>query len=479
MKRIALAFAGLVCFITAALGWGFSSPPNVGPLYQIVATNGAYPWLLNDQSASTRTQTISRIPIVFGCDASSVVLAFDNAYLDTTGIIQNQAMTSVQVYLEQASPALSVQIKVGGSGTFTIPAGANAFLTDPILPAAFSQSTFAANSQWWIRLTGQVASTAIWGTGNYANNTGAAAYMYDPANNINQVGNTGALTRPTDASGPNYAVGPTAILGIPVTPSTCRSVLALGASFLVGTNDGVVETMTGPGMIARAALGTGGALTGVIPYTAFKGPGLGAQQAASWPTMQPYFRYANIFYNDMGANDIGSVNNLSLYQAYSYISQLWYKSRGLGSRVRSIVQMRMNPRTTSSDNWTTTNNQTAIEPFNLNNTGAQLNALFDAATTSKVINAQFYLNALRVSTDTTSANNWKWINDGVTAKYATLAGTHPCGTGPSVPSCPGETYASASAELRTVLQGVPINFLLNRDLGAANDNSPAFLEKVA
>lgn len=455
MKRLGLAILAYICLISAVLGWGLSSPPVTAPQYQIAATNGVYPWFKNDQTASNRRQVISRFPIAIGCESSSLRLAFDNSYINANGGITQQAqpLTSVQVYLEQPSPALSVAITGLGSGTFTIPQAANAFLTDPILPSAFGQATFAKDSQWWLRITAVVANPTIWGLGNYAASTGANVFLYDPANNVVQVGNTGALTQPSGSATPNFALGPTAILGVPISPTTCKSTIGTGASYMVGTNDNGNGSITGTGQLARASLSgaNNNVVSDVIPFTAFKLGGQGAQQALTWTPLQTYFQYAHIYYNDLVNNDINpNVNNLGVYQAYSYVTQLWQRSRGLGSNVKSIVQMRLNPSSDSTDNWATTAGQTIATTRGPGGVADQLNRLFDVAVSQGQITAQYRLDALRVSTDTTTINYWKWCNNEVTPQYCTEEGGHPT-------SINSNTYASSSTELRSVLQSVPVN----------------------
>lgn len=416
------------------------SQPGLQPV-RIIGTNGVIPFLASAQT--TRTQFVARIPVIFGCPATELTLAFDNFYLQAgTPVVETnlgQAMTIVKVALENTSPTTFTPIKFGGLAGTTLADGASNQHSDTLT------ISLVPNQLYWIRITGTIpaAGNLPEGANTGINYAGTASYLYPPANDIDQVYATGAMTAPSGSLAQNYGYGPSAILGRCATAGHL-AVANIGASWSVGNDDYQVSSggaacadsgnmiATGYGLMPHAALGAGGAISGAIPYTKITQGGSGAAEALTWTKSVTYLQYANVLFDDMGANDVPGGVAATIYNNNL---QMWQNARAVG--VERIVVMQMNQRTSSTDNWATAANQTPGNGFNTGQVGDQINTMYQTAP----IDGQ-----LTLATTQDSSTRWKWLTDGTAYKY-TCQGVHPN----------LNSYPLMGAELRSILQGLSIN----------------------
>ena len=465
-------------------GAGGGSGPPQQPL-RLIATNGG---IGNSVSpANPRNQVIGRIPIVFGCNATQVVLSFDNWYINPQGSNNEAednpaAITIVKVALEKNGAATTTPILFNGLRSTTMAAGAFNVLSDPLT------ITIAQNQLYWLRVTATQpggVSGAIWQYNNFANAlfAGADSEQYPQVQDIDQVDNVGVLTVPTNSIALIQSFGPTAVLGR--CPETGHpSVINVGASWSFGTDTSMLSatpgptgpactdtgtrTATGQGLMGAAAL-KGGVVTdptGAIPFIKFVIGGSTAFQVINPPPtgpgfawinkMQAYFKYANILFDDMGANDIGNTGQTPA-TIYANNKTLWTSARASG--VQKVVVMQMTPRTTDSvDHWATLANQLVDigfgNPFGTSD-GEVLDALYNTNTvpTGTDIDGQFSAavggtaaTGLRGSASTANANYWTFQVNGNAYAY-TCAGLHPNAF----------TYPLVGAELRSVILGLTVN----------------------
>jgi hypothetical protein len=437
------ALIGVIVFAHFAAAQSyFTAPPATQNPLRVVGTNGVVPFVLSAQT--TRLQSVSRIPMIFGCNVSDVSFAFDNWYLDGTsnGLLDGaQPITIVKMSLERDTPASQTPITFASSPGTTLATGAANVHSDTLT------ANLPKDQLFWIRISATIPAAGNWQFGPYtnANFAGAQTYLYPPANNIDQVYATGALTQPAQSVATTTGFGPSAILGHCTTPGN-PAVINLGASFSTGLDDFAVSTGGAPcalsngstaagiGMMSRAALNNG-AISGTIPFMKIALGGTGAANALTWTKSFNYFQYGNILFDDMGANDVpgGTASTI-----YNNNLQVWQNARAAG--VQRVVVMQMNQRTVSTDNWMTLANQTPQNGFNTGQVGDQLNTLYQNAPVG-TIDGQFTLHATQ---DPTS--RWLWLTDGTAYKY-TCAGNHP-----NINS-----YPLAGAELRSIIQGLSVN----------------------
>ena len=223
-------------------GAGGGGQPST-PLH-VVATNGVLQNLTFDQTTNARTQTVSRIPIVFACAATNVVFVFDNFYLQSGGTVDGaQAITIVKLALENTAPVATTPVTFGGQRNVTLAPGTVAQRSDAIA------GPVVANQLYWIRVTATTPNVGLWQLGPFADPafTGAAMYMYPPSQNIDQVDLTGALTQPGPSAIRPQAFGPTATLGN-CSGTNNRSVVNIGASWSFGVDDPFASARGGAAM---------------------------------------------------------------------------------------------------------------------------------------------------------------------------------------------------------------------------------------
>lgn len=155
------------------------------------------------------------------------------------------------------------------------------------------------------------------------------------------------------------AYAPLAILGYSATPQ--RSMAIVGDSIPSGTEDGGTGLM---GYAMRAAMGQ----TSVIAYQYPVTPlfpcitvSRGSDTAANWVTWtlsQERMRlamYASTVFCDYGTNDSATGQTAAQLQANLLALSLPFLQRG-----KKFIQSTYFPRTTSTDCWTTANNQTDV-----------------------------------------------------------------------------------------------------------------------
>ena len=418
---------------------------------RIIATNGVVANQTDDETTggSTRSQFISRIPIIFGCNATEVTLAFDNYYLNgTTNVETNgtQTITIVKVALEKDGAATSTPITFSGGRTLAVAPGAVNVHSDTLT------TSIVADQLYWERITATVPAPGVVGIGAFTDPlfTGAITWFYDPVNNIDQVDGVGPLTRPTTPVTKAQGYGASAILGR-CPESGHRSVVNVGASFSVGFDDPYTWTGTacspdgtaiaaGIGIMPHAAMNNG-VITGTIPFTKITLGGTGATQSATWTKSQAYFQYANILFDDMGANDISA--GLTPAQIMTLHTDpttgLWTIARKAG--VQRVVAMQMNQRTNSTNQWIDAAGQTPQTGFNTGQVGDQLNGLYATAQTAGTLDGQLTLSGTQ-----DPGNRWLWKTNGTVFAF-TCAGLHPIDTG----------YPLMGAELRTIMNGLSVN----------------------
>lgn len=431
------------------------------PPLRIAATGGMFP----DATVSTGTGTIkdtgmSRIPVIFGCDASEVRFTFEGYNLTATGYQSNtQNIAILGLGLESDALVKTAPMAWSGSPTATILIDSTQNMSDPVFPAAFGLTKFSKDTLYWVRVKAQLgvsSDTQGWPIGIQASYTGAAGIIYPRANDsqASSVYGTGTLATPSgggqtgSGSGTTNSFGPSAVIGRCLTPGN-PSVAVLGASFSTGTGDQIPTPLpTGIGMMAHAALNNG-AISGTIPFTTIGHGSLGATNFVNpaqfpakvfWP-----LQYANIAFVDLGANDIGPEQGPETpATVLSEQQQLWTLAKNAGAL---LVQMSMNQRTGSSNNWDNAAGQTYDTNFGPGSNAATLNTLLSAQLADGAVSALF--NSQTGTTD--PGDIWKWCSNGTDFWCTINGGDHPTGIN-------GNTYATLGANLRTVLQSIPVSF---------------------
>jgi hypothetical protein len=304
-------------------------------------------------------------------------------------------------YLERSGThAESVQVKFGGSGTTTMSSGQTEAVSDDILPTSFTGiSSFlpdnvSSDTYWW-RVIGHVASTsATFPTSRWSQEVGKVeVFGYD----------SGAVTPPA-ASGTG-ALGTFA--GAHTTPSRALCPILLGipltgdpiSAFCVG--DSIIEGVGG--YTGRTWLEDACVANNVPILTLCKG-GQSQTQIYNTTLWKPYLAFARVLFDNMGTNDS---NHLLYFFDYWQLAKNTYS-------YDKLVHVGLLPRSTSTDSFATTANQTVV----IASTSDIYQMLASAALTGQ-IDIQHPMTSVR---DGTTYD--KWAANGATFAW-TVDGTHP------------------------------------------------------
>jgi len=340
-----------------------------------------------------------------GYDCSSLQLDFPN-FQGIVGATGN-ALNITGCYLERVTGVSeSVQVKVGGSGTFTVADGASGtVLSDAILPSAFTNlSTFPANMEFYVRVQGTVASAGMKIPGarqaeTYTSTTGFGR-IYDPAAvSFSAVSGTGAISKLSGTDPGQLTVSYCPVLvgnfvtGDPVTN------FHLGDSIIEGTQN-LGQTGT---FLTLCALNLG------IPRIEMARGGssqLEAENSNSY--WNPYLKYCRVLWDEMGTNNQNATLSHASYWNY-------FRKTALGDK---IVRIGLFPKASSTDSFATEANQTIVRPY-------------PTAYPDRINLAWLAYGPSQGGTDYNidpqsirGTNKGKWWTDG-TAFYGTPDGTHP------------------------------------------------------
>lgn len=346
--------------------------------------------------ALTQLNFASRYRLQLGGSAmSSLKLDFANIFFPGTSI--GNSVVIDECYLERVTTvAESVQVLFAGASGATLASGSVNNLSDAILPGSFTGlSNFPANTEFWIRVRGHVASASqnIPVSRARVEAVDSNSFAYDPATvTLTNFTGTGALTK----SGVLFTNMTTnglcpILVGVYATGDP-KTMFVAGDSIIEGVN-GLNSTRT---WVVNAARALG------IPVVEFSLGGssqLSISEIASW---KPYLAYCRVYCDDFGTNN---------ENALLHFFTLWNAAKATYGHDK-IVHVGLLPRSTSSDSWATEANQTAAS------TGPALNAFSASALLYKFLDSSTVPQSIRGV-----ANN-KWKVDGNANTY-TADGVHP------------------------------------------------------
>jgi lysophospholipase L1-like esterase len=230
-------------------------------------------------------------------------------------------------------------------------------------------------------------------------------------NNVSsQTNATGAMTGSTVA----FGFAPLAVVGRPATRKVSIALIgdsiADGVSYDVSTGDGNANV----GSFARAFYASD------IPFVKIT---RGSMRTIGFtPTNAPraweIIPYCSHVVFQAGTNDLGQAasGDYTLEAIQARYNEIWAAARAMGKKV---IQVKIFPRTTSTDSWATAINQTPLSRFGVGQDRDILNAWFDSELAAGRLDGVWDLNT--IYEDGTSG---KWVTNG-TNFFATSDGTHP------------------------------------------------------
>jgi hypothetical protein len=304
-------------------------------------------------------------------------------------------------YLERSGThAESVQVKFASSGTTTMASGQTDVISDDILPSSFtSMSNFAPDSTsgdtYWLRVIWHVASTStVFPASRWATETGfVEVFGYDSgAVTPPSVSGTGALGTFAGAhTTPSRALCPI-LIGLP-TAGDPISVFGVGDSIFEG-----VGSYSGKTWLEDACIAAN------VPILTFCKGGQSQTQIYNTTLWKPYLAYGRVLFDNMGTNDLNHM---------LYFFDYWQAAKNTYNYDK-IVHVGMLPKTTSTDSWATTANQTVVVAGT-----ADIYVMLASAQNTGQIDIQHPMTSVRDGT-----NPDKWAANGSALAW-TVDGTHP------------------------------------------------------
>jgi lysophospholipase L1-like esterase len=364
-----------------------------------------------------------RWPHYLGADHSALVVSNLNWYQNAGEILTGNGFTIVSATIENDGGTLSAPLTFGGSRSKVIADGDTDIQSDPLGPSAFGLSKFSRSERWWVKAHIRLASAAhslpMSDQRFRTSVTGSQVSWFDPAattpSNIDTAGQWTFTGTAPDQQTIGYCP---ILLGYPLADGP--SFMGLGNSIFAGSGDSAVTFQQfGGGSFQRSMRDSAGA--NPLPALNFARTGATTAHFLGANTRWlPYRRYAKYAIEELGTNDIGSGGTGVVATIQANLQSIWTLLREGG--VRKIVRTKYLPRTTSTDSWATTANQTPATGWATGAKSSTLNDWFDARLAAGEIDAVVAMAAAR---DVTLPDRWPANG---TANYATADGLHPSST---------------------------------------------------
>jgi lysophospholipase L1-like esterase len=271
---------------------------------------------------------------------SNLQLVFVNRYLSAVGTSTAGGAFSMKFYIEYPANTFTA-VNWSGSNTVAISAGAR------IKSDVVAGLTIPANTKFWVRTVLSVGSAVA--VPIMELNAGANVLGVDDGNVAADQGNTGTIAATTGIN----TFGPNAIIGT-VAAASARSFLIVGDSLAWGQgDDSGVGTQDSSGFLQRM-LGR----LGYPCYTWAKGGQQAADVAPITATLNADTASTLMSFTDVILQH--GVNDLRLGRTRAQIEADLQTIYGTASITgKRVWKTTITPRSTSTDSWATTVNQTA------------------------------------------------------------------------------------------------------------------------
>ncbi|MFH1499406.1 MAG: hypothetical protein ABII82_16475, partial [Verrucomicrobiota bacterium] len=351
MRTIALCLLGL----SAAL----NSLQAIEPV-RVVATGGRIGYTFYTPAAAN-TAFRQRTPHVLGGPVAEMQIGFmDWMYTDKTETANaDNDVTITHAWLERASTGQVVPLTFSGSRTLVLPMNSTTpyWLSDPVPSSDWSGPAPARDEVFWVHVRGTIPEGGKVPVGTPANYTGGARFVaYPTANDPGGVDTAGPVPAITGGSTRNEGL-PLVFLGRFNGPGHL-AVIGVGDSILHGSGDYTGGALiTGSGFFNRAALDENGADAIAMFNLTRHGQSAGAFINPARQSRQTSFlQFANVVVEEYGTNDLSQNGSGDPTTILARLDTIWSMARAAG--VQKIVRTRLLPRTASTDDWSTLENQT-------------------------------------------------------------------------------------------------------------------------
>lgn len=387
---------------------------------RIVATGGrigVYPYGTGNPD---KTAFWHRTPHQLGGPVDEMQLGFMNWMLSYSSETENSNDVTIDyAWLVRESDGQVVPLTFNGERDFTMPASSEEpfWPADPVDSSVWTGGKPQKDEVFWLHIKGHVPSEGRVAQGCPVGYSGARFIMYDPAN--------GPGTKDFAGSVPSISGQSARTRGLPVvflgryTEPGHLAVIGIGDSILDGSGDGSSSygTIGGFGFFNRAATDEDGKNAIAMFNLTRHGATAGGWQK-SGNVRQPHFlKYANVVVEEYGTNDLGSSGGGNVETIKNRLQYIWTQCRDAG--VEKIVRTQLMPRTSSTDQWATKENQTPNNNWGADGSRDELNAFFEAKLADGTLDV--VLPTLSVIADPTA--DYVWLTDGE-PKHVTSDGTH-------------------------------------------------------
>lgn len=328
---------------------------------------------------------------------------------DITGSI-----TFSSVYMYNDAGTISFPLTFSGSRSVTLASGDNDILSDIVLPADVGQSEFLAGT-WWIK--GIINFTAGNGVGYMRNLTADVAgsqsgYYLASATTPSTTDATGVFTFTGTAPVSSTRGYTPILLG---TPSSATLAYVCIGDSIADYNLDASNNIHGEGFFQRAVASLN------KPSINMAMNGSATNLFCLGTKWRKYIKYCNRAVDELGTNDVGTGNTANVRYIANKCKYLWGAMRYFG--VSKIIRTKLLVRTTTTDNWATTANQTVAIGWDAGQNVATLNGWFATYQTAGYVD---YVSAQDSIRDGVSIQKFKV--DGTAFKYTT-DGLHPSASG--------------------------------------------------
>jgi hypothetical protein len=324
--------------------------PTPAASLRIATTNNEIDRAAGSAATSANLKQVCRKRKFIGsADASTLVISASSFLVPTPSTLE----TAGPAYVARADLEINgVCIAAtwdGGATSKAIAAGASDVQSDPFTPAQFGLSAFPAGAQVWVKLEREYAVGALptyQGLSAYSVPIAGESTLRAATGTASKIGTAGPM-----ASGSGWAstaahFGPV-LLGI----STCPAFGIMGGSIEYCTNDPDGSGGEGTGGYLRRALMTG---TKIAFMNMAKGSDSAYTFVAGFARRQAYFKYFTHALEGYGGNDFTDNKTAAQLVADKKTISAALKAAG----VPKIYQIRLYPKSDSTDNWATLANQT-------------------------------------------------------------------------------------------------------------------------
>ena len=305
-----------------------------------------------NQAVGSNTNSAHRFQHQLGADHSALWCNVNNWITGTTALVAGaNPYTILEMSLENAGGTISVPVTFGGSRSKLVNPNDTDINSDKVFPSAFGLSKFSRSEKYWVKvklllqgtLTNPITASSV------NDVTGQQGNWYTAANTtVSSVDTPGAFTYTGTAWSVYGSMFVPMLLGNPINDGV--STLAVGDSIAEQVND-ASNGVIGKAFFQRAHAQADYTLP--LPCINLARTGASSQAYASYTQWVPYCKYAKYGFEEMVTNDVGGAN---LPNLQANVTAIWATMKTNG--IKKIIRTKFIARTTSTDNWATTANQT-------------------------------------------------------------------------------------------------------------------------